>query len=99
MGHEVHFAASVAQARELIPTRRFDLILSDLDLPDGSGLALMAPVIAHQGPTPGIALSGFGMDDDIQQSLAAGFAEHLTKPVDITTLRDALERITASAGS
>ena len=96
MGHEVHLAISLAQAAGLLPEHHFDLVISDLGLPDGSGLTLMQQVLAYQGPTPAIALSGYGMEDDIQQSRNAGFTEHLTKPVDVTTFRDALDRVTAA---
>jgi DNA-binding NtrC family response regulator len=48
-----------------------------------------------QGLT-GIALSGFGTDDDVVASTAAGFAEHLTKPVDWERLKSAIERLTPS---
>jgi CheY-like chemotaxis protein len=43
---------------------------------------------------PGIALSGFGMDDDREASSAAGFSEHFTKPVDWARLRESIERLT-----
>ena len=49
-----------------------------------------------QGLT-GIALSGFGTDDDVAASTAAGFAEHLTKPVDWERLRSAIERLMPAA--
>ena len=50
----------------------------------------------------GIALSGFGSSDDIDQSLSAGFAEHLTKPIEFRRLEEAIEQVaagTAGAGS
>jgi CheY-like chemotaxis protein len=92
-GYEVSHADSLVSARELANSRRFDLIISDLGLPDGSGLDLMRGLRETQGLT-GIALSGFGTDDDLAASTAAGFAEHLTKPVDWERLRSAIERLT-----
>ena len=83
----------LAKARELAAGRRFDLVISDVGLPDGSGLDLMRDLRETQGLT-GIALSGFGTDDDVAASTAAGFAEHLTKPVDWERLRSAIERLT-----
>ncbi len=87
-------AGSLARARELAATRQFDLVISDVGLPDGSGVDLMRFLHAHYGLN-GIALSGFGTEDDIQASSAAGFTEHLTKPVDWPQLRGAIERLLA----
>jgi PAS domain S-box-containing protein len=91
-GFKVSQAASIAEARALAATRRFDLLISDVGLPDGSGLELMSSLRDAQGIT-GIALSGFGSDDDIAASKAAGFAAHLTKPVDWERLRTEIERL------
>jgi DNA-binding response OmpR family regulator len=82
----------VAEARALAASKRFDLLISDLGLPDGSGLELMRALRDAQG-MKGIALSGFGTDEDVAASAAAGFAAHLTKPVDWDRLRAEIERI------
>ncbi len=92
-GFDVSHAGTVAEARTLAAGRRFDLVISDLGLPDGSGLELMSALRDAQGLT-GIALSGFGTDEDVAASLAAGFASHLTKPVDWDRLRSEIERLT-----
>ena len=61
------------------PASSFDLLISDLGLPDGSGHDLMRQ--RQRGHKfPGIALSGYGQEEDIQRSREAGFAAHLTKP-------------------
>ena len=91
-GYQVAHADTVRRARELAESRRFDLVVSDLGLPDGSGLDLMQSLREAHG-LRGIALSGFGTDEDRAASRAAGFAEHLTKPVDWPLLRDAIERL------
>jgi PAS domain S-box-containing protein len=91
-GFEVSHAASLAKARELAAGRRFDLVISDLGLPDGSGLDLMRGLRDAQG-LRGIALSGFGTDDDVAASMAAGFAAHLIKPVEWEQLRVEIERL------
>ncbi|MEY2562135.1 MAG: hypothetical protein QOH88_328 [Verrucomicrobiota bacterium] len=91
-GFGVSHAATVARARELAATRRFDLVVSDVGLPDGSGLDLMRHLRDTQNLT-GIALSGFGSDDDVAASAAAGFAEHVIKPVDWERLKSAIERL------
>ncbi|MFN2509601.1 MAG: response regulator, partial [Chthoniobacterales bacterium] len=94
-GYAVVHADGVARARDLAQTTRFDLLISDLGLPDGSGVELMRFLRTHYGLS-GIALSGFGSDDDLSASSAAGFAEHLTKPVDWPQLRGAIERLLAA---
>ncbi len=79
-GHTVEAAGDVATALELAGRHTFDLLLSDLGLPDGSGHDLMRQLRQRGHTFPGIALSGYGQGEDIQQSRAAGFAAHLTKP-------------------
>jgi CheY-like chemotaxis protein/anti-sigma regulatory factor (Ser/Thr protein kinase) len=88
-GYEVATATACAQARETLRGRRFDILLADLSLPDGSGLDLMRE-IPPESRTKGIALSGFGTEADIQASLAAGFTTHLVKPVDIDEVTGAI---------
>jgi PAS domain S-box-containing protein len=94
-GYAVAHAASVAQARTLAHERKFDLVISDVGLPDGTGLDLMRDLNQAYGLT-GIALSGFGTEDDVSASKAAGFSEHLTKPVEWERLRDAITRVLAA---
>ncbi|HZE57485.1 MAG TPA: ATP-binding protein, partial [Chthoniobacterales bacterium] len=91
-GFDLSHAGTVAEARSLAGTRRFDLLISDLGLPDGSGLDLMKALREAQG-MKGIALSGFGTDDDVAASQAAGFSAHLTKPVDWERLRTEIEKL------
>ena len=73
----VAHTASVSAARELARKRQFDIVVSDVGLPDGSGLELMKMLRTEHG-LAGIALSGFGTEDDRAASYSAGFAEHLT---------------------
>ncbi len=80
-GYEVVTAGSVAEALAAAERHRPDVLISDLGLPDGSGLNLMAQLIARGQHIPGIALSGYGTPADLEQSRAAGFAEHLVKPL------------------
>nr|MDP9122532.1 hybrid sensor histidine kinase/response regulator [Acidobacteriota bacterium] len=61
----------------------------DVGLPDGSGLDLMCQLVSRYR-LRGIALSGYGTEEDIRQSAAAGFERHLTKPVTLRTLTDAI---------
>lgn len=91
MQHKVTPATSIASAARALESNSFDLLISDLGLPDGLGYELMQLVKSKYG-LKGIALSGYGMDSDIQRSREAGFLEHLTKPIDMDTLEAAIAR-------
>ena len=99
-GHEVFPAETIAAAHERVLQAMagggLDLVVSDLGLPDGSGLDLMRH-LAERYQLRGIALSGFGMDSDLAQSQAAGFSRHLIKPVNIAHLRTAIAELTPAA--
>jgi PAS domain S-box-containing protein len=88
-GHSVVGVATAAAAREIAATSEFDLVISDLGLPDGDGHALMAELRDAHG-VPGIALSGYGMEEDLEHSRLSGFFTHLTKPLDIHALESAI---------
>ena len=92
LGHTVRTAASLGAAIRLVEEEEFDLIISDLGLPDGSGMDL-ARRVKEMGATKSIALSGYGMDADVQRCREAGFARHLTKPVSFQVLREAIEEL------
>ncbi len=94
-GFSVTTACDVASALALAETETFDLLISDLGLPDASGYELMMRIQAIQ-PLPGLAMSGYGMEGDVRQSLAAGFSEHLVKPVKIPQLVEAIQRLFTS---
>ncbi len=91
-GHQVVAAATVADALAAAAAGEFDLVVSDLGLPDGTGNELMDQLRARYG-LRGIALSGYGMQEDVERSRAAGFAIHLTKPVDFSQLQRAVQTI------
>ena len=92
-GHDVTIAGSVAEAHvRCVEVGAFDLVLLDLVLEDGSGWDLFRDLQEHC-PTPAIALTGLGQASDVQRSLDAGFAAHLTKPVDLDQLRQTIERV------
>ncbi|MEI7959006.1 MAG: response regulator, partial [Verrucomicrobiota bacterium] len=71
------------------------MFISDIGLPDGSGYDLIQRLLRPQ-PIPSISLSGFGMECDFQKSRAAGFLEHLVKPLDFKLLRETIERLRAA---
>lgn len=96
MGHEVNTATNVKEAIALAKSQTFNLLISDIGLPDGSGLDVMRWIRANR-KVNGIAISGYGMDTDLQASYDAGFAIHLVKPVDLGALRAAISN-TSSLG-
>jgi len=97
-GHEVATAVSAADAIETFRGRPFDLLITDLGLPDGSGRELLGSLRSIR-PIRGIVLSGYGMDSDVAKSRAAGFEDHLTKPVNVDTLLATVERISLESSS
>jgi PAS domain S-box-containing protein len=91
-GFAVTTAGTVREAIELAEGKRFDLLISDIGLPDGSGMDIMRHLRQSQ-PIRGIALSGYGLEDDLRRSAEAGFAQHLTKPINVHTLREIVMKI------
>jgi PAS domain S-box-containing protein len=91
LGHAVDTAGDVATALAMAADREFDILVSDLGLPDGSGFDLLAELRSRGRQVPAIALSGYGQEGDRQRSAAAGFRAHLVKPVDPDRLLDAME--------
>jgi signal transduction histidine kinase/ActR/RegA family two-component response regulator len=96
-GHEVTECRSVASAVDAADGRAFDLLLSDIGLPDGTGIDVIRQVHARHR-LPAIALTGFGMEEDVARCLAAGFDAHLTKPVNVQRLEVVIREVTAGAG-
>jgi len=97
-GHLVAATHSIRSAMETAVRNQFDLLISDIALPDGNGVELMMQLHAIS-KIPGIAISGFGNNGDIEKSLHAGFAEHLIKPVKLDALEAAIERAIATGAA
>lgn len=91
-GFKVTACSSCAAAISLAKKNTFDLLISDLGLPDCSGLELVVKIVAIQ-KLPAIALSGYGMESDLADSKAAGFQVHIIKPVDFTFLVTAISEL------
>lgn len=93
-GYVIRSAGSIAEALEVAREYDFEVLISDIGLPDGRGTELLEHLgkIRPQLP-PAIAMSGFGMDDDVERSSQAGFAEHLTKPIEFAALHQAISRL------
>jgi CheY-like chemotaxis protein len=92
-GYDLTVADSVRAALHAIEHATFDILISDIGLPDGTGNEVMEAVRVQQPSVIGIALSGFGMPDDIKRSSASGFAHHLTKPVELAQLEAKLREV------
>jgi signal transduction histidine kinase/DNA-binding response OmpR family regulator len=94
-GYEVRAAESVETALDAARDFDLDVLLSDIGLPDGTGIDLIHRLSELKGGQSfrAIALSGFGMHEDLERSKSAGFSEHLTKPVDFALLERTLTRI------
>jgi PAS domain S-box-containing protein len=95
-GHEVVTAESADKALTILDGGRFDVLISDIGLPDCSGYELVREAKRRQ-LLKGIALSGLGMDDDILRSMEAGFDCHLTKPINFQELKAILESDSSTA--
>ncbi len=93
-GYAVITASDVEGAAAAAEREPFDLLISDLGLPDGNGHDVIRRVRAHR-IVPAIAMSGYGMDEDVRRSREAGFTEHLVKPIDVPQLITAIRRVTA----
>ena len=93
LGHVVLTAGTIATTLETLEAGTLDLIVSDIGLPDGSGLDLMRRVVSQHGAVPAIALTGYGMEDDIRRSREAGFTAHLTKPIDFSQLEAMIRQV------
>jgi signal transduction histidine kinase/ActR/RegA family two-component response regulator len=91
-GYRVTVAHTADQAAEKARHAEFDLVISDIGLPDRSGYELMQELSATKG-LRGIALSGFGMENDVSRARAAGFSEHLTKPINFDRLEEAIQSL------
>lgn len=91
-GYTITLANSADQALKKASEEDFDLVISDIGLPDRSGYELMQELRATKD-LRGIALSGFGMENDIARARDAGFSEHLTKPINFERLESAIKKI------
>jgi signal transduction histidine kinase/CheY-like chemotaxis protein len=91
-GYRITLAHTADQAIEKAQVEKFDLLISDIGLPDRSGYELMKELRAKSA-LRGIALSGFGMENDISKARAAGFSRHLTKPINFERLDEAIRSL------
>ncbi len=95
LNYRVTAAGTLRGALQAAESEQFDLLVSDIGLPDGNGLELLGQ-LRKKWPIQGIALSGFGMEEDVKMSQEAGFVEHLTKPVNFQKLEMAIQRVASA---
>jgi len=93
LGCVVTPTGSVREAIEAADRQSFDLLVSDIGLPDGTGHDVMRHIAARHN-LKGIALSGYGQDEDLRRSREAGFVTHLTKPVNLQALHEVIRKMT-----
>jgi CheY-like chemotaxis protein len=94
-GYDITVAYTANQAAEKARQENFDLLISDIGLPDRSGYELMTEMRGRG--MPGIALSGFGMEHDVNRARAAGFSEHLTKPINFERLEEVIQQLLSNS--
>jgi PAS domain S-box-containing protein len=92
LGYEVRPANSLREALDAARVGRYDLIVSDLELGDGTGLDLLRSM-GPERSVPAIALTGYGSEEDRKMCLEAGFETHLTKPVETRQLDEAIRSV------
>jgi CheY-like chemotaxis protein len=94
-GYAVKTAGDAATALELVARESFDMLICDIGLPDETGYELMKK-IRERMPLKGIAVTAYGAEEDVRKSRDAGFSEHFLKPVELTRLHEAIQRVLAS---
>jgi PAS domain S-box-containing protein len=93
-GHQISVADNTRSALEIMTSQKFDVVLCDIGLPDGSGYEVISQAKRKQ-PVKAVAITGFGTEDDIRRGKEAGFDFHLVKPVDFHELRSVLDKVGA----
>ena len=91
-GHKAEAAGTMQAALAAASGTDFDLVITDIGLPDGDGWDLMRQ-LRERGPVRAVAMSGYGWKEDLEKSRAAGFEAHLLKPLKITELENVLRKM------
>ncbi|MBA4262784.1 MAG: sigma-54-dependent Fis family transcriptional regulator, partial [Comamonadaceae bacterium] len=89
-GYEVTSAADLGQARESLAQQRFDVLITDMRLPDGLGLELLRELGAAQRSEKSIVITAYGSAENAVEALKSGAFDYLTKPVDLKQFRTAV---------
>ena len=97
-GFQVRVAGGLGEANRLFHEQAADILVTDVGLPDGSGLDLLGVLRQVRPDLGAIVLSGFGMEEDIARSHALGFAEHFVKPLNLNRVIATLDALGSRAG-
>ena len=89
-GYRVDTAGSVQDARQLLDTQRFDVVITDMRLPDGLGIDILNDLRAQQRTERCVVITAHGSAENAVESLKAGAFDYLTKPVDLKQFRAAI---------
>lgn len=92
-GHTVETAPDMKSGLKLATKATFDVLISDIGLPDGDGWELMKQLREKIPGVKAIAMSGYGMRADLEKSKAAGYAAHIVKPFGPMELDAALKKV------
>ena len=90
IGYQVDAASDMSEARQCLANTRYDLLITDMRLPDGLGLDLVRELQAAQRPEKSIVVTAYGSADNAVDALKAGAFDYLTKPVDLAQFRAAV---------
>jgi len=97
-GHTVEVALDMKSALSQAPATKFDVLISDIGLPDGDGWELVKKLREQIPGLKAIAMSGYGMRADLERSKASGFGAHLIKPFGPMELDAALKKVLGDGG-
>ena len=89
-GYRVDVAENLAQARERLAQARYDVLITDMRLPDGEGVSLVHGLRSAQRPERSVVITAYGSAENAVESLKAGAFDYLTKPVDLRQLRSVI---------
>lgn len=99
-GATVTSAASGQQALRIIAEKEFDVVLSDISMPEMDGFEFLRRLrqLPGRGDVPVLALTGYGRPEDIERAQREGFFSHVTKPFDVHALLQILKRMHGDSG-
>jgi CheY-like chemotaxis protein/anti-sigma regulatory factor (Ser/Thr protein kinase) len=98
LGATVQSAGSGAEVLELLKSERYDVLVSDIGMPEMDGLMLIRKIreTMSEDELPAVALTAFAMESDRQAGMAAGFQSYVTKPISLRRLSEAVAGVLAS---
>ena len=87
MGLRVHTASGVTEAKNKLDSQRYSLVLTDMRMPDGSGLEVVQHINSRLLDTPVAVITAFGNADQAQEALRCGAFDYIQKPITLARLR------------